>query len=501
MSSAGIYVRLSKDREAQTSTERQEADAREYATRMGLEVVEVYADTDRSAYLAGVKRPGLDSALAALEAGTITTLVVWKLDRLSRRGMGQVGQVLDRLETTGGRIVSVMEGVDTSTSHGRIIVALLSEMARSESDNTGTRIRSAKAYARQRGLWAGGRPPFGVLRTEAGVLAPDPVEAPVLLDVIQGVEGGETLSAMARRLRDQGVATRKGGAWSARVLGGILRSPATAGLLPAYQDKKAPARDPETREVVACGVGVITPTRWKALVATLDSRTASAANGRPIAAKRRGLLTGLARCAECGGPLHMGGGSDVRPARYRCADGSAAAGVCPGVSIAATPLEDWVAKMVLTKLAALDPEDPLLGAVAERWLARFSPQETRARGELLERVADMESALADLEEGRYLRGEFASPEGLARYADLHGRMSGLLAAKRRELGDLPPLRPDLGPLLDLEQSTTAWALASAQDRRAILDLALDGVEVARVGKEGRRGQRPDERATLIWAKE
>ena len=64
--------------------------------------------------------------------GDFDTLIVWELDRLTHRGMGHIGTLLDRLDGSGRRIVSKMEGIDTSQSHGRIMVALLSEMARTK---------------------------------------------------------------------------------------------------------------------------------------------------------------------------------------------------------------------------------------------------------------------------------------------------------------------------------------------------------------------------------
>jgi hypothetical protein len=51
-------------------------------------------------------RRGLDDALSLLFTRKVRTLYVAKLDRLTRRGMGHVGLILDELEKVGGRIVS-----------------------------------------------------------------------------------------------------------------------------------------------------------------------------------------------------------------------------------------------------------------------------------------------------------------------------------------------------------------------------------------------------------
>ena len=86
-------------------------------------------------------------------------LVVWKLDRLSRRGVGQVGPLLDDLEHDGGRLVSVKDGLDRTQPQARMITALLSEFARAESEAMDVRIKSVKDAQRARGEWLSSKPP------------------------------------------------------------------------------------------------------------------------------------------------------------------------------------------------------------------------------------------------------------------------------------------------------------------------------------------------------
>src|SRR5215211_3347218 len=69
------------------------------------------------------------AALKLLLTGKIKTLYVATLDRLSRRGMGHVGLILDELEKVGGRIVFVADGLDTSRPGVRPIIAILAEQA------------------------------------------------------------------------------------------------------------------------------------------------------------------------------------------------------------------------------------------------------------------------------------------------------------------------------------------------------------------------------------
>src|SRR6476619_53763 len=84
---AAIYARISRDREgAGLGVDRQEADCRALAERLGWEVVEVYADNDVSAY-SGKVRPQYRAMLGAVKAGQVTALLAWHPDRLYRRAV------------------------------------------------------------------------------------------------------------------------------------------------------------------------------------------------------------------------------------------------------------------------------------------------------------------------------------------------------------------------------------------------------------------------------
>jgi len=89
------------DRDGSTAIERQELECRAWVDRNGLEVRTIHVDRGVSGFK-NVTRKGFDAAIAALTSGVVGTLVVWKVDRLSRRGMGQVGAVLDSVERVGG---------------------------------------------------------------------------------------------------------------------------------------------------------------------------------------------------------------------------------------------------------------------------------------------------------------------------------------------------------------------------------------------------------------
>jgi site-specific DNA recombinase len=153
-----------------------------------------------------VHRPGFEKAMSALLDRRIKTLYVAKLDRLTRKGMGHVGLILDELERVGGRIVFVAEGLDTSKQGARQVIAILAEQARGESDAISWRIGERHAHNRRMGLWKAKRP-FGYLVVD-GKLKPHPIEAPIVRRVVEAFLDGATLRDIARWLNDEGIKHR-----------------------------------------------------------------------------------------------------------------------------------------------------------------------------------------------------------------------------------------------------------------------------------------------------
>ncbi|MEV5157060.1 recombinase family protein [Streptomyces sp. NPDC053728] len=280
-----LYLRLSLDRDGKTAIERQEADCRAWAERNGLTVRKVHIDRGRSGYKT-VERKGFDAALAAVTAGVVGTLIVWKLDRLSRKGIGQVGKVLDDIEKAGGRLVSVVDGLDTSNDSARMVVAMLAELARSESKNLGTRVGHAKRYLRSKGQWIGGQPPYGLLiDPQTKKLVHDPEHAVYARLIADEALAGTSLVKIARLLNEYEVLSPRGGQWNAASIVQLLRSPALAGLMPEtetvetddgerkYTGRVFPYRDPETLDTVEIGEGIITVGEREQIIRTLESRT------------------------------------------------------------------------------------------------------------------------------------------------------------------------------------------------------------------------------------
>ncbi|MGN7099699.1 recombinase family protein [Brevundimonas diminuta] len=105
-------------------------------------------------------RPALLRLLAQVDAGLIDTIVVYKIDRLTR-ALSDFARIVERLDRRGASFVSVTQAFNTTTSMGRLTLNVLLSFAQFEREVTGERIRDKIAASKKKGMWMGGVPPLG----------------------------------------------------------------------------------------------------------------------------------------------------------------------------------------------------------------------------------------------------------------------------------------------------------------------------------------------------
>jgi DNA invertase Pin-like site-specific DNA recombinase len=103
---------------------------------------------------AKAERPGLKAALEYARAGD--TLVVWRLDRLSR-SLKDLIDMVSQLEARGIGLKSLHESLDTSSSSGKLIFHIFGALAEFERNLIRERTQAGLRAARARGR-KGGRP-------------------------------------------------------------------------------------------------------------------------------------------------------------------------------------------------------------------------------------------------------------------------------------------------------------------------------------------------------
>jgi len=107
-----------------------------------------------------MERPALKRLLADIAAGKVDTVVVYKIDRLTR-SLNDFARIVDVLDRAGASFVSVTQAFNTTTSMGRLTLNVLLSFAQFEREVTGERIRDKIAASKAKGMWMGGNPPLG----------------------------------------------------------------------------------------------------------------------------------------------------------------------------------------------------------------------------------------------------------------------------------------------------------------------------------------------------
>ncbi|XXK29831.1 recombinase family protein [Rhodobacteraceae bacterium nBUS_24] len=122
-----------------------------------------------------MERPALVRLLADIEADAIDTVIVYKVDRLTR-ALADFARMVAVFDAASVSFVSVTQQFNTTTSMGRLTLNVLLSFAQFEREVTAERIRDKIAASKARGMWMGGVPPMGY-RPENRSLAVEPEDA------------------------------------------------------------------------------------------------------------------------------------------------------------------------------------------------------------------------------------------------------------------------------------------------------------------------------------
>jgi len=403
------YVRQSRESQAAASPEAQRQAIAQYAESQGWRLVETFSDIGRSGFDPKVQRPGLEALLGLVGQGGVDRVIVWKLDRLTRRGISEALSIVERVERAQAALVSVTEPFDTSSALGQGIFALLLSLARAESEKLAERVRSGKKVVRERGGWLGGPIPYGfaVERVANGGymssrLVLDSERAPVVRQMVADVLDGKSVREIVRGLNAGGVAPPRGREWSHASVSGLLRNPVLAGQLP--DGHGGVTSDPDGVALI-CGEPLLTPDEWR----ELQRRVAPRKGRKPQVPS---LLGGIIICAGCGTTM----GADRSRNQYRC-NRYASGKSCPEPAAVPMRATDRYVLNVLganllnaieirEALGAFDDDDVYertLQRFARWWALRGSPTDLET---LAHERENIEAARARLRE-MYAAGDFA----------------------------------------------------------------------------------------------
>lgn len=201
-----IYLRASTE-EQTNSIEVQQIACAAYASARALEVVDTLSDLGVSGGV--IDRPGLNRAMERINAGEADSLLIYKLDRLSRDTL-QCLMFLRDLRDKGITLLSVNDPVDTRTPMGRFMLLVFIGIAEMERDVIIDRTVATLQMKKAKGELVG-TVPIGYKVAPDGVrLIVNIVEMKASRFAKKLHAGGRSLRVIAKALAKKGYLSRSG---------------------------------------------------------------------------------------------------------------------------------------------------------------------------------------------------------------------------------------------------------------------------------------------------
>jgi len=247
-------------------------------------------------------RPGLEEMLFDAEAKAFDTLLVFRVDRLSRE-VRELAQMVDELGKNGITLKSITEPFDTSNPAGKMMLQMLGVFAEFEHATTVERTKVGMEKKAWGGRFVAGQIPYGYLLDPEKGLVAHPEESAVIGRMFKmygfGMEGVHTIT---NRLNDAGYRKRSGKKWDRRVVLHILRNPVYVGKLRWRQVVHEAHHEPLVSQALFDKVNGVLKERVEDL------------NGRRWHNNDERLLTGVMRCGQC--HAHMFGAGAKKKGKY-----------------------------------------------------------------------------------------------------------------------------------------------------------------------------------------
>jgi site-specific DNA recombinase len=213
------YVRVSTQQQAEKgiSLEAQTEKIRAMAIVQDVELLEVITDAAESAK--SMDRPGLIRLLSLVDAGRVETVIITKLDRLTR-SVKDLGILLERFQKKGVALVSLAESLDTNSAAGRLVINIMMSVSQWEREVIGERTQTALQHKKaHRKVF--NHVPYGYIR-QGDDLLPVIQEQAVIGRVRSWREERWTLRQIADVLNGEAVPTKLGGRWHAQTVKDVL---------------------------------------------------------------------------------------------------------------------------------------------------------------------------------------------------------------------------------------------------------------------------------------
>lgn len=482
-----IYARQSVERADSISVPSQI----EFCLReLGDREYRVYSDRGFSGK--NTDRPAFAAMMADVRCGLIRRVVVYKLDRISRSIL-DFSSMMETFEQYGVEFISTVEKFDTASPMGRAMLNICIVFAQLERETIQKRVADAYYSRSRKGLYMGGRVPFGFrlvpytvngTHTSKYEAVPDEAEQ-VSLIYTRYADPACSYADIASFLARNGL-TKRGASWSRASLAALLKNPiyVRADLnvyryfrdrdimivnppedfigengCYLYQSSEAGAKkdaDPQKGYLVlAPHAGIVPAELWL----KCRSKCADRPRFRPAQKAENTWLAGKIKCALCGCALID---KHYAPShRYLFCSGKMQRKGCPGPgTLYSDEVEDLVCGEIRSRLCLIgqltSPQaDPLDSDLPQLNLALIKVQD------------EISTLMSRLSASEYAVFQYVSHRITA------------LDEKKRDLTDaiarISRKSERSSPMLD--PLSVPWTSLSFPDKRRVCDLLISSIHV------------------------
>lgn len=294
MNKVALYVRVSTTSQLEEgySIEEQKAKLESYCDIKDWHVYKVYTDGGFSG--STTERPALEQLIKDAQSKLFDTVLVYKLDRLSRSQKDTLYLIEDIFLKNNIEFVSLLENFDTSTPFGRAVIGLLSVFAQLEREQIKERMQLGKLGRAKSGksmMWA--KTSYGYnYDKETGSMTVNEYEALAVKEIFTSYLAGMSITKLRDKINGE---YPKQPAWSYRTIRGILANPVYCGL-----------NQYKGQTFQGTHKAIISLDDFEQTQRELAKRQQTAkelSNPRPFQAKY--MLSGLAQCGYCHAPLKV----------------------------------------------------------------------------------------------------------------------------------------------------------------------------------------------------
>lgn len=294
MNKVALYVRVSTTGQLEEgySIEEQKAKLESYCDIKDWHIYKVYTDGGFSG--STTERPALEQLIKDAQNKLFDTVLVYKLDRLSRSQKDTLYLIEDIFLKNNIEFVSLLENFDTSTPFGRAVIGLLSVFAQLEREQIKERMQLGKLGRAKSGksmMWA--KTSYGYnYDKETGSMTVNEYEALAVKEIYSSYLAGMSITKLRDKINEE---YPKQPAWSYRTIRGILANPVYCGL----NQYKGQTFQGTHKPIIS----LVDFEQTQRELAKRQQTAKELSNPRPFQAKY--MLSGLAQCGYCHAPLKV----------------------------------------------------------------------------------------------------------------------------------------------------------------------------------------------------